>query len=43
MTGRGHQDIFADDITWRDGSGPGVKYARFVTDELVAAEKGVQK
>lgn len=31
--GRGHQDIFADDIQWAKGSSEGIDYARFVLDE----------
>lgn len=33
MTGRGHQDIFADDIVWREGQSPGISYARFALDD----------
>ena len=33
MAGRGHRDIFARDIVWGQGSGPGVQYARFLMDE----------
>ncbi|MCB2077816.1 MAG: hypothetical protein KDE55_08980 [Novosphingobium sp.] len=33
MTGRGHRDIFADDIEWGEGSSPGIQYARFLMDE----------
>lgn len=33
MTGRGHRDIFAKDILWGQGTGPGVSYARFLMDE----------
>ncbi|MET0240416.1 MAG: hypothetical protein ABW184_11025 [Sphingobium sp.] len=33
MAGRGHRDIFAKDIEWRDGSGDGIRYARFRMDE----------
>jgi anti-sigma factor ChrR (cupin superfamily) len=33
MAGRGHRDIFAKDIEWGQGSGPGVQYARFLMDE----------
>lgn len=29
MGGRRHQDIFAADIEWRDGSREGIKYTRF--------------
>lgn len=29
MAGRRHQDIFATDIQWRDGSREGIKYTRF--------------
>ena len=33
MAGRGHRDIFAKDIEWGQGTGPGVQYARFLMDE----------
>jgi len=33
MAGRGHRDIFADDISWLEGSSPGISYARFLMDE----------
>lgn len=33
MAGRGHRDIFAKDIVWAQGTGPGVSYARFLMDE----------
>lgn len=33
MAGRGHRDIFAKDIEWGQGTGPGVRYARFLMDE----------
>jgi anti-sigma factor ChrR (cupin superfamily) len=33
MSGRGHQDIAASDIVWRNGSDPGVTYARFRMDD----------
>jgi anti-sigma factor ChrR (cupin superfamily) len=33
MAGRGHRDIFAKDIIWGQGTGPGVQYARFLMDE----------
>lgn len=33
MSGRGHRDILAADIEWRDGSGDGIRYARFPLDE----------
>ena len=33
MAGRGHRDIFAKDIQWGQGTGPGVSYARFLMDE----------
>ena len=33
MPGRGHRDIFAKDIAWGQGTGPGVSYARFLMDE----------
>jgi anti-sigma factor ChrR (cupin superfamily) len=33
MAGRGHRDIFAGDIEWRDGAEPGIRYARFRMDE----------
>jgi len=33
MTGRGHQDFFADDIVWADGLEDGVSYARFRLDD----------
>jgi anti-sigma factor ChrR (cupin superfamily) len=33
MAGRGHRDIFAQDIQWRQGSSPGVEYASFLMDE----------
>lgn len=33
MAGRGHRDIPADQIDWRDGTEPGIRYARFRLDE----------
>lgn len=30
---RGHKDIFARDIVWGQGTGPGIQYARFLLDE----------
>ncbi len=33
MAGRGHRDIFARDIEWGQGTGPGIQYARFLMDE----------
>jgi anti-sigma factor ChrR (cupin superfamily) len=33
MAGRGHRDIFAQDIVWGEGASPGVRYARFLMDE----------
>jgi anti-sigma factor ChrR (cupin superfamily) len=33
MAGRGHRDIFAQDIVWGKGTGDGIKYARFMMDE----------
>ena len=33
MSARGHSDIFAADIDWRQGSDPGIEYARFPLDE----------
>ena len=33
MPSRGHRDIFARDITWHPGNGPGIHYARFLMDE----------
>ncbi len=32
-----HKDIFAQDIVWGQGSGPGIQYARFLLDEQNAA------
>lgn len=29
MAGKTHQDIFAKDMEWRDGSAEGIKYTRF--------------
>ncbi|RZK02646.1 MAG: hypothetical protein EOO76_05970 [Novosphingobium sp.] len=37
MAGRGHKDIFADDIAWGQGASPGIQYARFLLDEDNAA------
>lgn len=37
MAGRGHKDIFAEDIVWGQGTGPGIQYARFLLDEENAA------
>lgn len=34
---RGHKDIFAKDIAWAPGAGPGIQYARFLLDEADAA------
>jgi anti-sigma factor ChrR (cupin superfamily) len=36
MTGRRHRDIPADEIDWREGSGPGIRFAMFRTDEARA-------
>jgi len=33
MSGRGHQDIPASAMEWRDGTADGIKYARFRMDE----------
>lgn len=33
MAGRGHRDIFADEIDWQEGSSPGIRYARYLMDE----------
>jgi anti-sigma factor ChrR (cupin superfamily) len=33
MSGRGHRDIPAAEIEWRDGGGDGIRYARFPLDE----------
>jgi anti-sigma factor ChrR (cupin superfamily) len=33
MSTKGHRDIHAADIQWRDGSGAGIRYARFPMDE----------
>ncbi len=33
MPSRDHQNIFAADIEWRDGSDKGIRYARFRMDE----------
>jgi len=33
MSGTGHRDILAADIEWRDGTGDGIRYARFPLDE----------
>jgi anti-sigma factor ChrR (cupin superfamily) len=32
MTRRGHQDIFAADVSWAPGQDPGVEYARFLLE-----------
>jgi hypothetical protein len=37
MAGRGHRDIFAQDIAWGQGSSPGIRYARYLMDEDDAA------
>jgi len=37
MAARGHKDIFARDIVWGQGTGPGIQYARFLLDEENAA------
>jgi anti-sigma factor ChrR (cupin superfamily) len=37
MAGRGHKDIFAQDIEWHRGTGDGIRYARFLLDEENAA------
>lgn len=39
--GRGHRDIFAEDIVWGQGTGPGIQYARFLLDEENAAASPV--
>ena len=33
MSGRTHQDIFAKDIEWGEGSDPGIQYTRFLLEE----------
>jgi anti-sigma factor ChrR (cupin superfamily) len=33
MAAKSHKDIAASDIEWRDGSDPGIQYARFLLDE----------
>ncbi|TAK99461.1 MAG: hypothetical protein EPO08_16420 [Rhodospirillaceae bacterium] len=33
MSASRHKDIFASDIQWREGSGEGITYARFLTDD----------
>jgi anti-sigma factor ChrR (cupin superfamily) len=33
MAGQGHRDIPADEIDWRAGSDPGIRYALYRTDE----------
>jgi anti-sigma factor ChrR (cupin superfamily) len=33
MAGRGHRDIFADDIQWQAAGNAGTQYARFLMDE----------
>ena len=33
MSGREHRDIRAAEVEWRDGSGDGIRYARFPLDE----------
>lgn len=40
MTGRGHKDVFAEDIAWT-GAGEGVRYAQFLLDEGVASSPSV--
>lgn len=41
MAGRGHRDIAAADIEWREGTEPGIRYARFRMDEEDAASPGI--
>lgn len=41
MAGRGHRDIAAADIEWRDGSEPGISYARFRMDEKDATSPSI--
>jgi anti-sigma factor ChrR (cupin superfamily) len=33
MSGRGHRDMFADEMQWAEGTSPGVLYTRFMMDE----------
>ena len=33
MAGRGHRDIFAQDVEWNRGTGDGIQYARYLMDE----------
>jgi len=33
MAGRGHRDIFADDMAWPKGTLPGFAYTRLLMDE----------
>ena len=33
MAGRGHRDIFADDIEWKKGSSDGIDYVSYLLDE----------
>jgi len=33
MSARSHRDFAASDIEWRDGTDPGIQYARFMLDE----------
>ena len=33
MAGRGHRDIFGDDMEWFEGTSPGTMYTRFLMDE----------
>lgn len=37
MAGRGHQDIFAEDMAWNEGASPGIRYARFALEDGNAA------
>lgn len=41
MPARGHQDIPASEMEWRDGSEPGVRYARFRMDDADPASPSI--
>ena len=33
MSNRKHEDIFAEDIDWKEGTSPGIRYAAFMLDD----------
>jgi anti-sigma factor ChrR (cupin superfamily) len=41
MPSRGHTDIAASEIEWRDGQAPGIRYSRFCLDEANASAPSI--